>query len=185
MKRVALLVMLVASSLWAQKVSVGYDQRVDFSQFKTYAWVTNLPKTTRPFMSFVITGAVDAELGTRGLTKVDRDPDILVAFHGGTDLQDSFVAEDPTFSSTGGAPAFDATGWSGSPSAAGPMVQKGTLVVDLITAQAQGVVGGEHLVWRGTAKANLDYEKKSKLQEQVNKAVEKMFKKYPPPKPSP
>src|SRR4051794_24644068 len=145
MKRVALLVMLAASSLWAQKVSVGYDKRVDFSQFKTYAWVTNLPKTTRPLMSFVIIGAVEAELGGRGLTKVDHNPDILVAFHGGTDLQHSSVAEDPTFSSTGGAPAIDATGWSGSPSAAGPMVQEGTLVVDLITAQAQEVVGGEHL----------------------------------------
>src|SRR4051794_1741075 len=185
MKRVALLVMLVASSLWAQKVSVGYNKRVDFSQFKTYAWAANLPKTTRPFMFYVITGAVDAEFGKRGLTKVDHNPDILVAFHGGTALQGSSVAEDPTFSSTGGTPSFDTSGWSGSPAVAGPMVQEGTLVVDLINAQPQGVVGENHLVWRGTAKANLAYDRKNELQDQVNKAVEKMFKKSPPPKPSP
>jgi hypothetical protein len=184
MKRVAVLIMLVACGSWAQKVSVGYDKRVDFSQFKTYAWVNNLPKTTRPFMALAITGAVDEELGKRGLTKVDRNPDILVAFHGGTELQGSFAAEDPTYSSIGGAPATDPTGWAGSPSVAGQQVQKGSLVVDLIKAQAQGA-GGEHLVWRGTAKANLDYEKKSKLLEQVNKAIEKMFKEYPPRKPSP
>jgi hypothetical protein len=176
MRHLALALMLVASSLWAQKVSVGYDKRVDFSQFKTYAWVENLPRTTRPMMSFAITGAVDDELGKHGLTKVSSNPDLLVAYHGGVDLQDSFAADDPTYSSIGGIPAPDAAGWVGSSSAAAPQVQKGTLIIDLINQK--------NLVWRGTATANLDTEKKSKLLDQVNKAVEDMFKKYPPPKPS-
>jgi Domain of unknown function (DUF4136) len=173
MRHVAVVLMFVASSLWAQKVDVGYDKRVDFSQFKTYAWAENLPKTNRPLMALVITGAVDEELGKRGLTKVASNPDLVVTFHGGVDVQGSFAADDPTYSSTGGLPAPDVSVWSGSSSAASPAVHKGTLIVDLINQ--------EHLVWRGTAEANLDNEKKSKTVDQVNKAVEDMFKKYPPP----
>ena len=175
MKHVAVVLMLVAS-LWAQKVNVGYDKRVDFSRFKTYAWVENLPKTTKPLVAMAITGAVDEELGKRGLTKVDTNPDLLVAFHGGVDLQSSFAADDPTYSSIGGLPAPDVAGWVGSSPAAAPQVQKGTLIVDLINAK--------HLVWRGTAKANVDSENKNKLLDQINKGIEGMFKEYPPPKPS-
>jgi len=172
MRHLAVALML-AASLWAQKVDVGYDKRVDFSQFKTYAWVENLPKTTKPLMSFAITGAVDDELGKRGLTKVASNPDLLVSFHGGVDLQTSFAADDPTYASTGGVSANDPTGWVGSPLTASSQVQKGTLIVDLMNAK--------HLVWRGTAKANLDNEDKNKQLDQVNKAIEGMFKKYPPP----
>jgi len=55
-------------------------------------------------------------------------------------------------------------------------VVPGTLVVDLVDARQK------HLVWRATAKANLDYDKRSKLFDQANKAVAAIFKKYPPEK---
>jgi hypothetical protein len=176
MRHLALILMLLTSSLWAQKVDVGYDKRVDFSQFKTYAWAENLPQTNRPLIGLSIVGAVDEELRKRGLTKVASNPDLIVTFHGGVDVQGSFAAADPTYSSIGGLPAPDIDGWAGSSSAASPAVHKGTLIVDLVKEN--------HLLWRGTAEANLNNEKKSKTIDQVNKAVEDMFKKYPPPKPS-
>src|ERR1700756_2391971 len=120
MRHLALVLILVASSLSAQKVGVGYDKRVDFSHFKTYAWAENLPQTNRPLIGLSIIGAVDEELGKRGLTKVASNPDLVVTFHGGVDVQGSFVADDPTYSSTGGLPAPDIDGWSGSSSAAAP-----------------------------------------------------------------
>jgi hypothetical protein len=52
----------------------------------------------------------------------------------------------------------------------------GTITVDLIDARQK------HLVWRATAKGKMDYNKRSKLLEQANKAVSEIFKKYPPSK---
>jgi len=51
-------------------------------------------------------------------------------------------------------------------------VHKGQLVVDLIDA------GRKRLVWRGVAKEKLS-DQRSKLVDQINKAVEKMFQQYP------
>jgi hypothetical protein len=52
------------------------------------------------------------------------------------------------------------------------VIPKGTLVIDLIDAKKK------ELVWRGIAKQKLS-DKKEKLVDQVNTAVEKMFAQYP------
>ena len=81
------------------------------------------------------------------------------------------------FAASGGAPITGATMGAGSTSLdAMPMLLKGALVVDVVDARQQ------HIVWRAVAKTNLDYEKRSKMIDQVNKAVSAMFKKFPPEK---
>jgi hypothetical protein len=56
-------------------------------------------------------------------------------------------------------------------------VHKGQLVVDVIDASQK------KLAWRGMATGKLS-DKKEKLLQQVNTAVEKMFQQYPAAKPS-
>jgi hypothetical protein len=67
--------------------------------------------------------------------------------------------------------------WGGTlPATPVPQIMHGTITVDLIDARQK------HLVWRATAKGKMDYNKRSKLLEQANKAVSEIFKKYPPSK---
>jgi hypothetical protein len=53
------------------------------------------------------------------------------------------------------------------------VVQKGELVVDVIDAAQK------KLIWRGVAQQKLSDGNRQKLLDQVNTAVEKMFKQYP------
>jgi hypothetical protein len=176
--RLSLLVALLCVSLaWAQKVKVGYDKSADFGQFKTYAWIPRQTPATMPLLATSIQLDVDHELAAKGLRKVDSDPDLLVTYQSGVDAQSAAPAHDTGYTSTGGIPPPNSTMWGGSLSAGSvQQVVKGTLAVSLIDARQK------QTVWSGTAKAKIDYEKQSKLYDQVDKAITEMFKNYPPAK---
>ena len=159
----------------AQKIKSGYDKSADFSSFKTYAWTQQQPSPIQPLVATVIVADIDHELTARGLRKVDKDPDLLVAYYAGANAQSAFAPADPGHLSTGGIPPPNATMWTGSlPAMASPQVVKGTLVIDLADARRR------QLVWRATAEAKINYEKRSKIYDTVNKVIPKMFEKYPP-----
>jgi hypothetical protein len=103
---------------------------------------------------------------------------MLVKSYGGVnDVQGGFAPEDPAYTATGGVPLPGADMWGGSlPPTAVPQVMHGSITVDLVDARQN------RLVWRATAKGKMDYDKRSKLLDQANKAVSEMFKKYPPSK---
>jgi hypothetical protein len=177
--QVLLLTLLALSQAWAQKVKVGYDKSADFSQFKTYAWQERRTPATRPLVAAAIQLDIDAALSDKGLRKIDASsgPDLLIVCTGGMDAQSSASAQDPGYTATGGFPLPNATMWSGSlPANAGQQVLKGALTVDVVDIRRQ------QLVWRGTAKANLDSQDQSKVFDQADKVVTEMFKQYPPPK---
>jgi hypothetical protein len=159
----------------AQKIKSGYDKSADFSSFKTYAWTQAQPSPIQPLVATIIVANIDRELSARGLRKVEKDPDLLVAYYAGANVQSAFAQTDPGYLSTGGIPPPNATMWTGSlPATALPQVVKGTLVIDLADARKQ------QLVWRASAEAKMDYEKRSKIYDTVNKVIPKMFEKYPP-----
>lgn len=174
----ATLLVLAGAAVWAQKVEVGYDKTADFGQFRTYSMVPRTVPATNPMIATIIDNDIEYELNQKGLRKVDSDPDLLVkSYGGGNEVQGGFAAEDPSYAASGRAPMPSATVWGGSlPPAAVPQVMHGSLTVDLIDARQK------RLVWRSTAKGKMDYEKRSKLLDQANKAVAEMFKKYPPSK---
>jgi hypothetical protein len=172
-----MMILLSGPVLWGQKISTGFEKTADFSQFKTYAWVERRTPTTDPVLAAIIVADIDNELAKKGLRKAKSNPDLLVTCYGGLTSQSAFAAEDPGYTALGGAPLPGTSMWGGSASSATVVdVVPGTLVVDLVDARQK------HLVWRATAKANLDYDKRSKVFDQANKAVAAMFKKYPPEK---
>ncbi len=176
LKKVLCLLLLVSASsfLWGQKVKVGYDKSADFSKFKTYAWAPQDVTARMPLVAAAIKAAVNEELTSRGLRKVDSDPDLLVSYQGGVDAKSAVAAQDPGYTASGGVPLPDSTMWSGSLGASSSAEMQGTLAIDLADARRN------QLVWRGTAKAKLDTQNQSKVFDQANKAVTEMFKKYPP-----
>jgi hypothetical protein len=157
----------------AQKIKVEFDKNLDFATFKTYSWAP-IGAVSRPMLVAAIRGAVDEELVGRGLKQVHSSPDLWVEMYGSVD-SDMAVSYSDLYSGYGGIPPFDQSFmvWGAVPgSTTTAVVHKGQLVVDLINANQK------KLVWRGVATEKLS-DKKKKLVDQINRAVEKLFQKYP------
>ena len=161
----------------AQKIKVEFDKNVDFAAFRTYAWDPTPQTAAKPVLVLAIKGAVNEELGKRGLKEVTENPDLYVAIYGANDA-DMAITYSDFYYGPWGIPAFDQSFlvWGTVPGTTNTaVVQKGQLVVDLIDA------GHKKLAWRGMATQKLS-DQQMKLLEQVNAAVEKLFAQYPPKK---
>jgi hypothetical protein len=168
---------LLAATACAQKIQTGYDKSVDFSQYKTYAWIPRATPAANPALAAIIHHNIGYELEQKGLREVDGNPDLLVQSYGGAGEVEGGYAAGPGYTGTGGYLMPGTTMWGGSlPETPSPQIMHGTITVDLIDARHK------RIVWRATAKGKMDYNKRSKLLEQSNKAILEMFKKYPPPK---
>ena len=173
-----LLLLVLSLAAHAQKIHVAVpDKNVDFSKFKTYSWEP-LGAVSHPMLAADIVGAVEEQMKAKGLQLVPSNPDLVIKAYGAIDQESTAYSNDPLYNATGGVPPFD-------PSLSGPAlvgtwgnttvtIHKGELVVDLLDYAAK------KLVWRGMAQDNLAANNKSKLLDQVNNAVTKMFKDYPP-----
>ena len=173
-----LLVLVLCLGAQAQKVHVAVpDKNVDFSKFKTYSWEP-LGAVSHPVLAADIVGAIEDQMKAKGLQLVPSNPDLVIKVYGSIDQESTAYSNDPLYMGTGGVPPFD-------PSLSGPAlvgtwgnttvtIHKGELVVDLLDPAAK------KLVWRGMAQDNLASHDKNKLLDQVNNAVTKMFKDYPP-----
>ncbi len=162
-----------------QKINVAYDKQLNFAQFKTYAWAPLGAPVVHPMLAANVVGAIDQELQSRGLQRVEMDanPGLIIKIYGSVDRDSTLSSNDPLYNETGGIPPFD-------PSFSGSLligmygnttitIHKGQMVVDLIDAAKK------KLVWRGMSQQNLAAHNPNKLLSQVNTAVAKMFKQYP------
>jgi Domain of unknown function (DUF4136) len=167
-----ILVVFTAAAAQAQKIKVEYDKSMDFSKFKTYA-IDPKDNASHPMLRLAIQAAVQDDLAKRGLTKVDANPDLYVQMYGAIDSDATFSYMDPIYG-TGIPPInYGITMWHNIPgSVTTVVVHKGEMVIDIIDAKQK------KLVWRGIATQKLS-DKRDKLLEQVNTAVEKMFQQYP------
>jgi len=166
------LILVSALSASAQKVRVGADPSVDFSKYKTYAWDQGM--LPNPLVKQLIVAAVDDAMTAKGLQKVDADPDLIVSVLVATesDLTISNPSWEPTLNTIGrGIPASSTT-WP---------VTKGTLMINISDAKTTSGV------WRGTATQTLEHgptgdkaHDAKTVAKPIKKAVEKMFKKFPP-----
>jgi hypothetical protein len=160
-----LLFTILCSVAWAQDVKVDWDKTANFTGFKTYAWTTGTP-AKNPLMGQRIVEGVDQQLAAKGLQKVDSNsnPDLLVLYHASTGSQ--------TQLNTMG------TGWGwgwggGSTTTTVDKIPTGQLSVDIGDAKTK------KLLWLGSASDTLS-DKPEKNTEKINKALDKMFKKFPP-----
>jgi len=167
------LMSICAPVVQAQKVSARYDKSVDFSKFKTFAF--DKSGARNPFVDKLIVDAVIRELTSRGLTKVDTDPDLRVVYlaAAGPNLQ---VADIPFYHVVN--PAY--SGMIFSATSAMWDVTTGTLVIDLFDHKT------ERTVFRGSASdvlqrsASADAVADAKMvSKPIKNSVSKMFKKYP------
>jgi hypothetical protein len=173
---VATIALLVAPALLvAQKTSYDYEKTANFAGFKTYAHKQGTPVGQSLIDDRIVT-AIDTQLAAKGLTRAVSDPDLFVVYHMAFDKEKDIS----TYSSgTGGYGAYG-WGWGGGWAGGTTTTQVrdiliGTLVIDLADARKG------QLVWRGMGVKEVDTQAKpEKRDSSINKAVEKMFKNYPP-----
>ena len=165
--------LVVGASAMAQKVNVDWDKATNFSGFKTYAWGNNTVAQNQ-MMGDRIVRDIEAQLAAKGLQKVEAsaNPDLVVMYHAGRDTETQMNTIDTGMYG----PGWGRWGYGGMGSST-TYVDKilvGQLIVDI------GDVKNKKFIWRGTASATIP-DKPEKGEKLINKAVTKMFQKFPPP----
>ena len=163
----------------AQKVQVGYDKGVDFSNLTTYTSSEPATPPTRALLYQSIVGLIDYELKAKGLLRTDNKSDLILIPAGGMEFGLNIAAGTPIMPTFGGPATIDATMWTG---AAGtltlmaPYAPRGTLILTFVAR------GTHKVIWSGTVTQKLDMEKRKQSVEMVDKAVVKLLKNFPPKK---
>ena len=168
----SLIVLLTACS--SISTDHDFDDQADFSKYVSYAWIPASaeriadPVEHSQLQDRRIRAAVERELAGKGITAAAGSPDLIVAY--------STKTTEKTEVFDGGYNSYGYRGYRGNywrPSSMNVyQYEEGTLIVDLIDAEKK------QLVWRGKAVGIVGEYKDS--EEQINKAVQKLFLNYPP-----
>jgi hypothetical protein len=171
---------LVASAAVAQDVRYDFDKDKDFSKYKTYKWVEIKADQIDQLTAKQITDAIDSELAKKGLTKTDADnADLYLGYQTAIGSEKQFTSYN--------------TGWGYGPGWGGGWYGYGGGMSTTTTYGSTSTVyigqldlsmydsSQKQLVWRGKASKTLDPKAKpEKKQKNINKAVAKLLKNYPP-----
>jgi hypothetical protein len=173
------LLLIGAGTAAAQDVRYNFDKQANFAGFKTYKWVAI--KGVEPPNNLVdgqIKAAIDAELATKGLTRVESETaDLYIGYQLAVGTEKQYTSFD---SGWGYGPGWYGGGWygggGGMTTGQTSTIYIGQLAVDMYAPSAKA------LVWRGTASKTIDTKAKpEKQQKNLAKAMTKLFKNYPPP----
>jgi len=151
----------------AQDVKYNFMPGTDFSKYHTYKWV-NIEGGSHPnqIVDAQIKQAVDSQLSSKGLTKTTDDKaDVYVGYQIAVDQEKQWNA----YGMGGG------VRWGGMANATSSTINVGTLVIDMYDS------GTKQLVWTGNATKTIDPSgNQEKNQKNLDKAMAKLLKNYPP-----
>jgi hypothetical protein len=171
----AIALLMAPAVIVAQKTSYDYEKSANFAAFKTYAHKQGTA-VGQQLIDDRIVAALETQLAAKGLTKAAADPDLFVVYHMAFDKEKDIS----TYSSGHGGYGAYGWGWGGGWAGGTTTTQVrdiliGSLVVDLADAKKG------QLVWRGMGVKEVDTQANpEKRDKSINKAVEKIFKNYPP-----
>jgi len=171
---VAIVLSFLGPPIAAQKVKIDYDKATDFSKFKTYAWVQGTP-VMDPRLDAYIKKSLNDMFHHIGMNETSvSTADIVVTYHAaiGTDLSVG-TALDPTFAASGGVAIPGQGIWQTAGGAAATHVNKGSLAFEILDRAAN------RPIWTGTAQNSVS-DKPSERWGQVQKALDKLFRTFPP-----
>jgi hypothetical protein len=158
---------------FAQDVQFDYDRSANFSAYKTYQWVDyKRVDVGDQLLDRDIKRAVDEQLAGKGLRRVESGGDLVVGYQASISQEKEF---DSLGSGWGGGPWWGP--WGGDTRVTSSTIDIGKLVIGLFDPATK------QLVWRGSAAKTLDIKKDpDKNYRNLDKAMAKLFKNYPPGK---
>jgi hypothetical protein len=153
-------------------IAIGQDVRhnsmpgVDFSKYHSYKWV-NIEGAAHPnqIVDAEIKQSIDSQLASKGLTKTEGDKaDLYIGYQ-------VAVNQEKQWNAWGTGRGFG----GGMGSATQSTINVGSLVLDMYDP------GAKQLVWTGTVtKAIAPSGSQEKNEKNLNKAMEKLLKGFPP-----
>lgn len=172
LKYLPLLLVLLFASCSSVKVYNDYDKKVDFTQFKTFAFfksgvdkveISDLDKKR-------ILKAIETEMLAKGFTKSDN-PDLLVNFFTKSREQVDVNAFNNNW---GYGYGWNPYIWGGNRTTVRTSTT-GTLFIDLIDAKKK------EMIWQGEGEGEIFKNQKNK-EERIGEFVKEILKQYPPEK---
>ena len=155
---------IVAAACSTMRTNVDWDQTVDFSRYRTFAFQKGSP-ARNDLRQRAIEQAVGAKLQSKGLTPAVDRPDLRVFTH-------VVLSRAQRIDTIG-----YGYGWrwgGGIATTTVTNIPVGTLIVDLVDTERK------ELVWRGKATDTIENDREER-REQLREAVDKMFANFPPP----
>ena len=161
---------LLAGKASAQQVKTDYDREANFGQYKTSSW--EQVKTKDALDIDRIKSAVNAALAAKGWTQVDSGGDVSIVAMEITRNQQTLNTFYDGFGGGWGWRGFGGGGF-GEATTTTDTYKVGTLILDLFDTKTK------KLLWRGTSSDTLSNNSNKNIKN-LDKGVEKMFKKFPP-----
>src|SRR3984957_1164062 len=158
----------------AQQVKTDYDRSANFAQYKTYSW--EHVKTQDALDVDRIKAAVNAAVAAKGWTQVDSGGDVSIVAMEITRNQQTLNTFYDGFGGGWGWRRFGAGGF-GEATTTTETYKVGTVVVDLFDTKTK------QLIWRGSSSDTLSSNSDKNIKN-LDKGVDKMFKKFPPGSPN-
>lgn len=152
------------------KVKSEYNKQIDFHRYKTYNWITQPKKPfaylTTPvdprWVTALIKQYVESELKAKGYRRADSNPDFLIAYY--TNVKDKIDTAPLGYdhiSDTYRGQRIEVREY-----------REGSLVLDFVDGKTK------EMIWRGLAIGVV--KDAEKIEEQIEAAVEKILKLFPP-----
>ena len=168
------LALLAIGACSSNPTAVNYDSSVDFSQYKTYAFMADLATDKEAYQSLESTflkEAVGRELGKAGLQQVQSDPDLLINFSIETQEKVRSRSVPSGGYGVGYDPYYDVygSGWGMGHTTQIDQFTEGKLVIDAIDVKSKKIV------WQGSTKGRLSSKAMENYQITLDKAVKEIF----------
>jgi hypothetical protein len=163
-----------------QDVKSTFDKSVDFTKYKKYTWGSNYlltlqPKDVQERINMAIIDSINRNLQARGFVEDDKNPDFRVTYEAGGQSQADVGAQRPLYAS-------DMVGYYwGDLSGISSDVWISSLAKVKITVTDAAT---KRTLWEATASKRIHdpMKFKNKLQENVDKFIQKTMKGFPPKK---
>ena len=176
---IGLFVLIGCASAVAQEIRYNFLPGTDFTKYHTYKWARADVQYPNQILDGQIMQAIDAQLALKGLRKATGDDADLVVIY------QVAVSEEKQWNSyTSGGTMWGYGRWGGwggyggmsTTTTTSETIRIGTLNVDIYD------VANKNQIWKGQASKTLGSGKDpEKVNRNLNKAMEKLFEKYPPP----
>jgi hypothetical protein len=170
------LALLAIGACSSSPTTVNYDSTIDFSQYKTYAFMSDLATNKEAYESLESTflkESVARELAMADLQRVQSDPDLLINFS--IETQEKVRSRSvPTGGyGIGYDPYYDVygSGWGGGHTTQISQYSEGKLIIDAIDVKAKTIV------WQGSTKGRLGSKEMKNYKVTLDEAVKEIFAK--------
>ncbi len=165
------------------QITSDYDDKTDFSQLKTYAWLHGIDtpseniRINNKLVIEIVRSSVEQTLDSKGFVQVEKDQaDFLIAWFGAIEQKIKAQNINNFYSSYGYGTLHQSPYWNNqSPTVNVTEYEEGSLIFDLLDPD------GHTLLWRGIGRDKVVADRPEDTKRQnLSKAVNLIISKFPP-----